>query len=176
MKMRAAVLEEFGQPLAIEEVELAEPRAGEVLVRLVACGVCHTDLYTASGGDPSGYSPTVLGHEGGGVGEAVGPGVSSLAVGGQVGTLFSPQCREGGLWGGGFPRGGGATGWPRCPPPGAGGVCTEGGERRPSAGPPGSRKKGPPCGTAPPASLARVSRSATSWARQPSPSTRSCRR
>jgi S-(hydroxymethyl)glutathione dehydrogenase/alcohol dehydrogenase len=94
MKMRAAVLEEFGQPLAIEEVELAEPRAGEVLVRLVACGVCHTDLYTASGVDPSGYSPTVLGHEGGGVVEAVGPDVSSLAVGDQVVTLFSPQCRE----------------------------------------------------------------------------------
>ena len=66
MKMRAAVLEEFGEPLAVQEVELAEPRAGEVLVRLVACGVCHTDLYTASGADPSGYAPTVLGHEGAG--------------------------------------------------------------------------------------------------------------
>ncbi|MGG6549853.1 UNVERIFIED_CONTAM: alcohol dehydrogenase catalytic domain-containing protein, partial [Prevotella sp. 15_C9] len=60
MKMRAAVLQEFGQPLAIGEVDLAEPKAGEVLVRLVACGVCHTDMYTASGVDPSGYSPTVL--------------------------------------------------------------------------------------------------------------------
>ena len=54
MQIRAAVLEEFGAPLAISEIELAEPRAGEVLVRLVACGVCHTDLYTASGADPSG--------------------------------------------------------------------------------------------------------------------------
>ena len=54
MRMRAAVLEEFGQPLVVQEVDLAEPRAGEVLVRLVACGVCHTDLYTASGADPSG--------------------------------------------------------------------------------------------------------------------------
>ena len=74
MRMRAAVLEEFGEPLAVQEVELAEPRAGEVLVRLVACGVCHTDLYTASGADPSGYAPTVLGHEGAGVVERVGPG------------------------------------------------------------------------------------------------------
>src|SRR4051812_40451901 len=94
MKIRAAVLEEFGQPLSIEEVDLAEPRAGEVLVRLVACGVCHTDLYTASGVDPSGYSPTVLGHEGGGVVEAIGDGVRDLAVGDHVVTLFSPQCRE----------------------------------------------------------------------------------
>ena len=54
MKIRAAVLEEFGQPLVVQEVELAEPRAGEALIRLVACGVCHTDLYTASGADPSG--------------------------------------------------------------------------------------------------------------------------
>ena len=67
MKIRAAVLEEFGEPLVVQEVELAEPGPGEVLVRLVACGVCHTDLYTASGVDPSGYAPTVLGHEGAGV-------------------------------------------------------------------------------------------------------------
>ena len=52
MKIRAAVLEEFGAPLEVQELDLAEPRAGEVLVRLVACGVCHTDLYTASGADP----------------------------------------------------------------------------------------------------------------------------
>jgi S-(hydroxymethyl)glutathione dehydrogenase / alcohol dehydrogenase len=87
------VLEEFGAPLAVQDVELAEPRAGEVLVRVVACGVCHTDLYTASGVDPSGYAPTVLGHEGAGVVERVGEGVSSLAVGDHVVTLFSPQCR-----------------------------------------------------------------------------------
>src|SRR3954469_22976363 len=94
MKMRAAVLQEFGQPLSIEEVDLAEPKAGEVLVRLVACGVCHTDLYTASGADPSGYAPAVLGHEGAGVVERVGEGVSSVAPGDHVVTLFSPQCRE----------------------------------------------------------------------------------
>jgi S-(hydroxymethyl)glutathione dehydrogenase / alcohol dehydrogenase len=94
MRMRAAVLEEFGKPLAVQDVELSEPRAGEVLVRLAACGVCHTDLYTASGADPSGYAPTVLGHEGAGVVERVGDGVSSVAAGDHVVTLFSPQCRE----------------------------------------------------------------------------------
>jgi S-(hydroxymethyl)glutathione dehydrogenase / alcohol dehydrogenase len=94
MRMRAAVLEEFGAPLVVQEVDLAEPKAGEVLVRLEACGVCHTDLYTASGADPSGYAPTVLGHEGAGVVEAVGEDVNELAVGDRVVTLFSPQCRE----------------------------------------------------------------------------------
>jgi len=94
MKIRAAVLEEFGTPLEVQELELAEPQAGEVLVRLVACGVCHTDLYTASGADPSGYAPTVLGHEGAGVVEQVGERVSSLTPGDHVVTLFSPQCRE----------------------------------------------------------------------------------
>src|SRR5437899_8917033 len=94
MKIRAAVLERFGEPLEVQELELAEPRAGEVLVRLVACGVCHTDLFAASGADPSGYAPTVLGHEGAGVVEAIGAGVSDLAPGDHVVTLFSPQCRE----------------------------------------------------------------------------------
>jgi len=94
VKIRAAVLEEFGQPLAVQEVDLAEPRAGEVLVRLEACGVCHTDMYTASGADPSGYAPAVLGHEGAGVVEKVGDGVTSVAPGDHVVTLFSPQCRE----------------------------------------------------------------------------------
>ena len=94
MKMRAAVLEEFGKPLSVQEVDLQEPAEGEVLVRLEACGVCHTDLYSASGADPSGYAPTVLGHEGAGVVESVGDRVSSLAVGDHVVTLFSPQCRE----------------------------------------------------------------------------------
>src|SRR5438309_8307068 len=94
VRIRAAVLEEFGTPLAVQDVELAEPTAGEALVRLVACGVCHTDLYTASGADPSGYAPAVLGHEGAGVVERVGEGVSSVAPGDQVVTLFSPQCRE----------------------------------------------------------------------------------
>jgi S-(hydroxymethyl)glutathione dehydrogenase/alcohol dehydrogenase len=78
----------------VQEVDLADPKAGEVLVRLAACGVCHTDLYTASGADPSGYAPTVLGHEGAGVVEAVGEGVGSVVPGDHVVTLFSPQCRE----------------------------------------------------------------------------------
>jgi S-(hydroxymethyl)glutathione dehydrogenase/alcohol dehydrogenase len=94
MRIRAAVLEEFGAPLAVQEVELAEPRAGEALVRLAACGVCHTDLYTASGADPSGYKPCVLGHEGAGVVERVGDGVTSVRPGDHVVTLFSPQCGE----------------------------------------------------------------------------------
>ena len=94
MQISAAVLEEFGQPLVVQRVDLADPGPGEVLVRLVACGVCHTDLYTASGADPSGYAPTVLGHEGAGVVEAVGAGVSLVARGDHVVTLFSPQCGE----------------------------------------------------------------------------------
>ncbi len=93
MKMRAAVLEEFAKPLQVTELDLAEPKQGEVLVRLAACGVCHTDMYTASGVDPSGYAPTVLGHEGAGFVEKVGDGVSSLSPGDLVVTLFSPQCR-----------------------------------------------------------------------------------
>jgi S-(hydroxymethyl)glutathione dehydrogenase/alcohol dehydrogenase len=94
VKIRAAVLESFGQPLQVQELELAEPKAGEALVRLVACGVCHTDLYTASGADPSGYAPTVLGHEGAGIVERVGDVVRDVAPGDHVVTLFSPQCRE----------------------------------------------------------------------------------
>jgi S-(hydroxymethyl)glutathione dehydrogenase / alcohol dehydrogenase len=92
MKMQAAVLEEFGAPLVVQEVDLADPGPGEALVRLEACGVCHTDLYTASGADPSGYTPTVLGHEGAGVVERVGEGVTMVAAGDHVVTLFSPQC------------------------------------------------------------------------------------
>ncbi len=94
MQIRAAVLEEFGSPLAVQDLDLQEPSAGEVLVRLVACGVCHTDLYTASGADPSGYAPAVLGHEGAGVVEQVGEGVRLVAPGDHVVTLFSPQCGE----------------------------------------------------------------------------------
>jgi S-(hydroxymethyl)glutathione dehydrogenase / alcohol dehydrogenase len=94
VQIRAAVLEQFGEPLQVQQLELAEPRAGEVLVRLVACGVCHTDLYTASGADPSGYAPTVLGHEGAGVVERVGDDVRFVEPGDQVVTLFSPQCGE----------------------------------------------------------------------------------
>jgi S-(hydroxymethyl)glutathione dehydrogenase / alcohol dehydrogenase len=94
MQVRAAVLEQFGQPLAVRDVELAEPRAGEALVRLEACGVCHTDLYAASGADPTGYTDCVLGHEGAGAVEKVGPGVSLVAPGDHVVTLFAPECGE----------------------------------------------------------------------------------
>jgi S-(hydroxymethyl)glutathione dehydrogenase/alcohol dehydrogenase len=94
MRMRAAVLEEFGEPMEVKEVELTDPGPGEVLVRLEACGVCHTDLYTASGVDPSGYAPTVLGHEGAGVVEKLGADVALLNEGDHVVTLFSPQCGE----------------------------------------------------------------------------------
>src|SRR5262249_54571498 len=92
MKIRAAVLEQFGEPLVVQEVELAEPKPGEALVRLAACGVCHTDLYTASGADPPGYAPCVLGHEGAGVVEAVGEGVTLVKPGDHVITLFAPEC------------------------------------------------------------------------------------
>ena len=94
MKIRAAVLETFGEPLVVQDVDLAEPRKGEVLVKLHACGVCHTDMYTASGADPSGYVPTVLGHEGAGVVEEVGAGVTMVKKGDHVVTLFSPECGD----------------------------------------------------------------------------------
>ncbi|MCW2973049.1 MAG: Alcohol dehydrogenase GroES domain protein [Thermoleophilia bacterium] len=94
MQIRAAVLEEFGKPLVVQDVDLAGPKAGEVLVRLVACGVCHTDMYSSSGVDPSGYAPCVLGHEGAGVVEAVGEDVTSVAIGDHVVTLFSPECGQ----------------------------------------------------------------------------------
>jgi S-(hydroxymethyl)glutathione dehydrogenase / alcohol dehydrogenase len=92
VKVRAAVLEEFGQPLVVQEVDLEEPKAGEALVRLGACGVCHTDLYAASGAAPSGYTVCVLGHEGAGVVERVGPDVTLVAPGDHVVTLFAPEC------------------------------------------------------------------------------------
>lgn len=92
MMMRAAVLEEFGKPLVVQDVELAPPQEGEALIHLQACGVCHTDLYTASGADPSGYTPCVLGHEGAGVVAEIGKGVRDLQVGDHVVTLFSPEC------------------------------------------------------------------------------------
>jgi S-(hydroxymethyl)glutathione dehydrogenase/alcohol dehydrogenase len=94
MKARAAVAWEADKPLAIEEIDVEGPRAGEVLVRLVASGVCHTDAYTLSGQDPEGRFPAVLGHEGGGIVEEVGPGVRSLSPGDHVIPLYVPECRE----------------------------------------------------------------------------------
>ncbi|PRQ05928.1 S-(hydroxymethyl)glutathione dehydrogenase/class III alcohol dehydrogenase [Enhygromyxa salina] len=94
MKTRAAVAHAANKPLTIEEVELAGPRAGEVLIEIKATGVCHTDAYTLSGADPEGLFPAVLGHEGAGVVVEVGEGVRSLAVGDHVIPLYVPECRE----------------------------------------------------------------------------------
>jgi S-(hydroxymethyl)glutathione dehydrogenase / alcohol dehydrogenase len=94
MKTRAAVAWEAGKPLSIEEVDLEGPKAGEVLVRIVATGVCHTDAFTLSGADPEGLFPVILGHEGGGIVEEVGPGVKSVKVGDHVIPLYTPECGE----------------------------------------------------------------------------------
>lgn len=92
MKTRAAVAWEAGKPLSIEEVDLQGPKEGEVMVQLVATGVCHTDAYTLSGADPEGIFPSILGHEGAGVVVEVGPGVTSVAVGDHVIPLYTPEC------------------------------------------------------------------------------------
>lgn len=94
IKTRAAVAWGPGQPLSIEEVDLMPPQKGEVLVRVVASGVCHTDAFTLSGDDPEGIFPAILGHEGGGVVEAIGEGVTSVAVGDHVIPLYTPECGE----------------------------------------------------------------------------------
>jgi S-(hydroxymethyl)glutathione dehydrogenase/alcohol dehydrogenase len=94
MKVRAAVAFEAKRPLEIAEIDLEGPRRGECLVRLAATGVCHTDAYTLSGRDPEGLFPVVLGHEGAGVVEEVGPGVTSVAPGDHVIPLYIPECRE----------------------------------------------------------------------------------
>ncbi len=94
MKIRAAVAFEAGKGLEIEEIDLDGPHEGECLVRLAATGVCHTDAYTLSGADPEGLFPVVLGHEGAGVVEEVGPGVRGLSVGDHVIPLYTAECRE----------------------------------------------------------------------------------
>src|SRR5690554_4122496 len=94
IKSRAAVAFEAGKPLEIVEVDVAPPKAGEVLVRIVATGVCHTDAFTLSGADPEGVFPAILGHEGGGIVEAVGEGVTSVEVGDHVIPLYTPECGE----------------------------------------------------------------------------------
>nr|WP_205700276.1 S-(hydroxymethyl)glutathione dehydrogenase/class III alcohol dehydrogenase [Crenobacter intestini] len=94
MKSRAAVAFAAGEPLQIVEVDVAPPQKGEVLVRIVASGVCHTDAFTLSGDDPEGVFPAILGHEGGGIVEAVGEGVTSLSVGDHVIPLYTAECRE----------------------------------------------------------------------------------
>ena len=94
IKSRAAVAFGPNQPLQIVEVDVAPPKAGEVLIRIVATGVCHTDAYTLSGEDSEGVFPCILGHEGGGIVEAVGEGVTSVAVGDHVIPLYTAECRE----------------------------------------------------------------------------------
>jgi S-(hydroxymethyl)glutathione dehydrogenase/alcohol dehydrogenase len=94
MKTRAAIAFEAGKPLVVEQVDLEGPRAGEVLVELKATGICHTDEFTRSGGDPEGLFPVILGHEGAGVVVEVGPGVTSVAVGDHVIPLYTPECRQ----------------------------------------------------------------------------------
>jgi S-(hydroxymethyl)glutathione dehydrogenase/alcohol dehydrogenase len=94
MKTRAAVAWKAGQPLTIEQVDLAGPKSGEVLVEIKATGICHTDYYTLSGADPEGLFPAILGHEGAGVVVDTGPNVKSLRKGDHVIPLYTPECRE----------------------------------------------------------------------------------
>ena len=94
MKSRAAVAWEAGQPLEIEEVDVARPKSGEVLIRMVATGVCHTDAFTLSGADPEGIFPSILGHEGGAIVEEIGPGVTSVAPGDHVTPLYTAECGQ----------------------------------------------------------------------------------
>lgn len=94
MKSRAAIAWAAGQPLTIEEVDVQAPQAGEVMVKLVATGVCHTDAFTLSGADPEGIFPCILGHEGAGIVVEVGEGVTSVAVGDHVIPLYTPECGE----------------------------------------------------------------------------------
>ncbi|MFV1852106.1 MAG: S-(hydroxymethyl)glutathione dehydrogenase/class III alcohol dehydrogenase [Thalassospira sp.] len=91
---KAAIAWEAGKPLSIEEVQVAPPKAGEVRVKIVATGVCHTDAFTLSGDDPEGIFPAILGHEGGGIVKSIGEGVTSVAVGDHVIPLYTPECGE----------------------------------------------------------------------------------
>ena len=94
IKSKAAIAWGPNQPLTIEEVDVMLPKAGEVLVKITASGVCHTDAFTLSGEDPEGIFPVILGHEGGGIVEKVGEGVTSVAIGDHVIPLYTPECGE----------------------------------------------------------------------------------
>jgi S-(hydroxymethyl)glutathione dehydrogenase/alcohol dehydrogenase len=94
IKSKAAVAWGPNQPLTIEEVDVMLPKAGEVMIKIIASGVCHTDAFTLSGEDPEGIFPTILGHEGGGIVERIGEGVTSVAVGDHVIPLYTPECGE----------------------------------------------------------------------------------
>src|SRR5450631_3316761 len=94
MDVRAAVAYSAGAPLVIETVQLAGPKAGEVLVEIKATGICHTDEFTRSGADPEGLFPAILGHEGAGIVVEVGPGVTSVKKGDHVIPLYTPDARQ----------------------------------------------------------------------------------
>ncbi|WP_342807567.1 S-(hydroxymethyl)glutathione dehydrogenase/class III alcohol dehydrogenase [Alteromonas sp. M12] len=94
IKSKTAVAWGPNQPLSIEEVDVMLPRKGEVLIRVIASGVCHTDAFTLSGDDPEGIFPAILGHEGGGIVEQIGEGVTSVEVGDHVIPLYTPECGE----------------------------------------------------------------------------------
>ncbi len=94
MKTRAAVAWKAGEPLTIETVDIEGPKAGEVLVEVMATGICHTDAFTLSGADPEGIFPAILGHEGAGIVREVGAGVTSVKVGDHVIPLYTPECRQ----------------------------------------------------------------------------------
>ena len=94
MRSRAAVAWEANKPLTVETVEIEGPKAGEVLVEVMATGVCHTDAYTLSGLDSEGKFPAILGHEGAGVVREIGAGVTSVKVGDHVIPLYTPECRQ----------------------------------------------------------------------------------
>ena len=94
IKSKAAVAWAVGQPLSMEVVDVMPPQKGEVRVKIIATGVCHTDAFTLSGDDPEGIFPCILGHEGGGIVESIGEGVTSVAVGDHVIPLYTPECGE----------------------------------------------------------------------------------
>ena len=94
MKVRAAVAREAGKPLSLETVDLEGPHAVEVLVEIKATGICHTDEFTLSGGDPEGIFPSILGHEGAGIVAEIGAGVTSVKKGDHVIPLYTPECRQ----------------------------------------------------------------------------------
>ena len=94
IKSRAAVAWKAGEPLKMETVDVMPPQAGEVRVKIIATGVCHTDAFTLSGDNPEGVFPAILGHEGGGIVESVGEGVTSVQVGDHVTPLYTAECGE----------------------------------------------------------------------------------
>lgn len=95
---KAAVCWNAKEDFVLEDVIVAPPREGEVRIKIVATGVCHTDEYTRSGADPEGIFPCIMGHEGAGIVESVGPKVTSVKVGDHVVPCYTPQCRKCKFW------------------------------------------------------------------------------